>query len=112
MHVLIVEDHRDTRQALERLLGRRGYDVAAAEDIRSGMDFLRHEHFDAIVSDIALPDGTGYALMYEARRSGVDALGIAVSAWGFPPEVAEPKVTGFDHHLTKPYDCAELLSLL
>src|SRR5439155_5034000 len=84
MQVLIVEDHRDSREQLERCLARRDYDVATAGDLQTGIDFLDKERFDAIISDIALPDGTGYALISEARRRGIRALGIAVSDYTYP----------------------------
>ena len=112
MHILVVEDHTDTRNVLERFLRQCGYDVAAAENLENGLRFLHSQPFDAIVSDIALPDGTGYALMSEARRSGIDSLAIAVSAYSYPSDVEEAKVTGFDYHLGKPFDCDQLRSLL
>ena len=58
MQVLIVEDNPDSRETLEGYLTRRDYEVAAARDLRTGIDFLNEERFDAIISDIALPDGT------------------------------------------------------
>jgi CheY-like chemotaxis protein len=112
MKVLIVEDHRDSREMLERCLTRRGYDVAAAGDLQTGIDFLDEQRFDAIISDFALPDGTGYALITEARRRGIRALGIALSGYPYPSDVNEPGVTGFDYHLTKPVNCDHLCSLL
>ena len=112
MQVLIVEDHQDSREQLERYLTRRDYDVATAGDLQTGVDFLDKQRFDAIISDIALPDGTGYALISEARRRGIRALGIAVSGYPYPSDVNEPGATGFHHHLTKPIDCDHLCSLL
>ena len=112
MQVLIVEDHQDSREQLERYLTRRGYDVATAGDLRTGIDSLDKRRFDAIISDFALPDGTGYALMSEARRRGIRALGIAISGYPYPSDVNEPGVTGFDYHLTKPVNCDRLCSLL
>jgi CheY-like chemotaxis protein len=112
MQVLIVEDNPDSRETLERYLTRRDYDVAAAGNLRTGIDFLKEKRFDAIISDIALPDGTGYTLLNEARRRGIRALSIAMSGYPYPSEVNEPGVTGFDYHLTKPVDCDYLCSLL
>jgi CheY-like chemotaxis protein len=73
---------------------------------------LDKRRFDAIISDFALPDGTGYALISEARRRGIRALGIAVSGYPYPSDVSEPGATGFDHHLMKPVNCDHLCSLL
>ncbi|MFL6537410.1 MAG: response regulator [Chthoniobacterales bacterium] len=113
MKILLVEDHGDTRSTLERIMGRWGHDVEAAPDLRSGLTHLARDGFDAIVSDIALPDGTGYALISEARRSGsTHAVAIAISAYPFPNEAHEANVTGFDHHLSKPFSARHLRRLL
>src|SRR5437868_13248325 len=112
MRILLVEDHQDTRQVLTRLLSHWGFDVAAADTLQSGLDKLEHENIDVIVSDIGLPDGTGYALISEARRRGKDILAIALSGFGFPTEVRVAKQRGFDHHLSKPFDCQQLRALL
>jgi len=110
--VLIVEDNPDSREMLEEYLTSRDYHVAAAGDIRTGINFLKKNRFDAIISDICLPDGTGYTLINEARRRGIRALGIAISGYPYPSDVNEPGVTGFDYHLTKPVNCDRLCSLL
>ena len=112
MQVLIVEDNPDSRETLERYLTSRDYEVAAVGDLRTGIDFLDKERFDAIISDIALPDGTGYTLINEARHRGIRALSIAMSGYPYPSDVNEPGATGFDYHLTKPIDCDHLCSLL
>jgi CheY-like chemotaxis protein len=112
MRVLIVEDHLDSCEELERCLTRRNCRVAAAGDLQTGIDFLDKQQFDAIVSDIALPDGTGYALISEARQRGIHALCIAISGYPYPQDVNEPGATGFHYHLSKPVDCDYLYSLL
>jgi CheY-like chemotaxis protein len=112
MQVLVVEDNPDSRETLKRYLTRRDYDVAAAGDLRTSVDLLDKLRFDAIISDIALPDGTGYMLINEARHRRIRALSIAVSGYPYPSDVNEAGVTGFDYHLTKPIDCDDLCSLL
>jgi CheY-like chemotaxis protein len=77
------------------------------------MDRLETEPpVDVILSDIALPDGTGYALVSEARRRGKRVLAIALSGYTYPSDVHIAKLTGFDHHLSKPCDCASLRAIL
>jgi two-component system response regulator PilR (NtrC family) len=112
MQILIVEDNPNSRETLKLYLTCRDYDVAAAGNLQTGIDFLDKGRFDAIISDIALPDGTGYTLINEARRRGIRALSIAVSGYPYPSDVNQPGVTGFDYHLTKPVDCDDLCSLL
>ncbi len=110
--LLLVEDHDDTRLVMERFLIRAGFKVSAAADLKSALQFLEDGPFDVIISDIALPDGTGYAFISEARRRGVRALAIALSAYCYPMEVFGTQVTGFDHHLRKPFDPAMLRLIL
>jgi two-component system response regulator PilR (NtrC family) len=112
MDVLIIEDHEDTCRVLERYVTGCGFDVAVAQNLESGMQLLQNRRFGAIVSDIALPDGTGYALISEARRRGINTLAIALSAYAYPADVEEAKLTGFDYHLKKPIDLPQLRHLL
>jgi CheY-like chemotaxis protein len=112
MRILLVEDHQDTRQVLARLLTHWGFDVAPAESLKTGLAQLDGGPFDVILSDIGLPDGTGHALISEARRRGKNILAIALSGFGHPTEVQLAKLTGFDHHLSKPCDCQQLRTIL
>ena len=112
MQVLIVEDHRDSREQLERCLTRRDHDVTTAGGLQTAIDLLNKQRFDAIIADIALPDGTGYALISEVRRRGINALCIAISGYPYPSDVDEPGATGFHHHVPKPLDCDHICSLL
>ena len=113
MRVLVVEDHRATRQVLVGLLTRWGYIVSATDTLKGGLELLNSEPpVDVIVSDIALPDGTGYALVSEARRNGKRVLAIALSGYAYPSDVYVAKLTGFDHHLSKPCDCNSLRMIL
>lgn len=112
MRILLVEDHHETRWVLSQLLTHWGFEVAAAENLQRGLEQLEDGPIDVILSDIGLPDGTGYALVSEARRRGKDVLAIALSGFDRPTEVQAAKMIGFDHHLSKPCDCQQLRSLL
>ncbi len=112
MQVLIVEDHDDSRFVLTNLLEHWGCTVASAPTLQSGLNSLEHERFDAIVSDIALPDGTGYALVTEAKRRNKNVLAIALTGYISPGDRKIGKLSGFDHHLSKPFDCQLLRSVL
>jgi CheY-like chemotaxis protein len=112
MRILIVEDHDESRDALERFLSRCGYGVAVAADLRTALSLLQAQPFDALVSDIALPDGTGYALVSEVRRRGINIMAIALTGYSYPKGAEEPRVTGFDFYMRKPMDCTKLQSLL
>jgi CheY-like chemotaxis protein len=113
MRILVVEDHADTRNVLTGLLTRWGYIVSASDTLKGGLALLDSEPPpDVVLSDIALPDGTGYALVSEARRKGKRVLAIALSGYTYPSDVRIAKLTGFDHHLSKPCDCGYLRTIL
>jgi signal transduction histidine kinase/CheY-like chemotaxis protein len=101
LRILLVDDHQDTCTALERLLVRRGHLVAAAHNVRSAMEAAARNPFDLLISDIALPDGTGTELMtYLHAISRIP--GIAISGFGMNGDIAKSMEAGFAEHLVKP----------
>ena len=75
MQVLIVEDHQGSREELERCLTRRDHDVTTVGDLQTGIESLDKQRFEAIIADIALPDGTGYALIRRLKTKAYDFSG-------------------------------------
>jgi CheY-like chemotaxis protein len=111
MRVLLVEDHNESREVLARLMRHWGFEVTTADTLAGAVESLG-ANFDAIISDISLPDGSGYALVSEAKRKNRETLAIALSGYSSPIDIQIGKLAGFDHHLTKPFDCDEIRSLL
>jgi signal transduction histidine kinase/CheY-like chemotaxis protein len=101
LRILLVDDHQDTCTALERLLVRRGHLVAAAHNVRSAMETAAGNSFDLLISDIALPDGTGTELMTYLRAIS-RMPGIAISGFGMNGDVEKSIEAGFSEHLVKP----------
>ena len=64
--------------------------------------------------DLGLPvvDGYRVAELLRARPDGGDMLLVAISGYGQPEDRERSKAVGFDHHLVKPIDCAELVALM
>src|SRR6266480_3092469 len=101
LRILLVDDHLDTCTALERLLVRRGHLVAAAHNVRSAMETAARNSFDLLISDIALPDGTGTELMTYLRAIS-RIPGIAISGFGMNGDIEKSIEAGFAEHLVKP----------
>jgi CheY-like chemotaxis protein len=107
LRILLVDDHQDTCLALERLLMRRGHLVAATYNMRSAMEAAGRSQFDLLISDIALPDGTGTELMACLRAiSGL--RGIAISGFGMDGDIEKSLHAGFSEHLVKPVKLEKL----
>jgi len=101
LKILLVDDHQDTCAALEKLLVRRGHIVAATHNVRSAMEAAVRNKFDLLISDIALPDGSGMDLMMQLRAIS-KIPGIAISGFGNDGDVERSLHAGFSEHLTKP----------
>jgi len=104
LSILLVEDHDPTRLTLSQLLRQRHYDVGSAASLAEARSLIqeRKEKFDMVISDIGLPDGTGYDLMAEMRRSTPGIRGIALTGYGMEQDLAHSMDAGFTVHLTKP----------
>ena len=111
MRILLVEDHEDSNRSLTNLLRRRGYHVQSALNFQSAVDLSATEEFDVLISDLALPDGSGIDLM-QTLRSERPVLGIALTGFGMENDIRRSQEAGFKHHLVKPIDLNKLDLLL
>src|SRR5438876_9666008 len=68
LRILLVEDHRDTRHTLSRLLTHFGHQVLTADNKQSALELLGAGEIDVLLCDIGLPDGSGYEVVSQARR--------------------------------------------
>ena len=108
LKILLVEDHRDTAEALCLLLMADGHSVELASDVAAGLRRATEESFDLLISDLGLPDGTGLDLMRELRRQNPTLPGIVLSGYGQEDDVHESRKAGFALHVTKPVDSQRL----
>src|SRR5207248_11317923 len=78
LRILLVEDHEPTMRIISRLLRDLGLEIETANSVRRARHMLDHERFDLLISDLGLPDGSGYEVMeYAAEHYGLK--GIALS---------------------------------
>ncbi|KAF5407674.1 MAG: Virulence sensor protein BvgS [Candidatus Udaeobacter sp.] len=111
LRILLVEDHRDTRHALSRLLTHFGHQVSAADTTQSAFKLIASRKFDVILCDIGLPDGSGYAVVSQAKQEW-PIKAVAITGFGTDQDVRRCKAAGFDFHLVKPIDFHELEQVL
>jgi signal transduction histidine kinase len=105
--VLVVDDHHDTCLGMKRMLERRGYQITIAHSAQQAVEKVRTQEFDLLISDIGLPDRSGYELMREVRLSR-RLPGIALSGFGSEQDVNQAREAGFAEHLTKPINFERL----
>lgn len=114
MRILIVDDNRDAANLLGSLLRRDGHEVKVVYSGAAGLASIRDLRLEVVLCDIGLPGMDGYVLAAELRRNPAAALArlIAVTGYGQKEDRRRSQEAGFDHHLTKPVDLAELGRLL
>lgn len=114
LRILIVDDNRDTAAGLGKLLSRSGYRIILAHDGEEALERARAELPAAVLLDIGLPGMDGYEVARHLRREscGADALIVALSGYGQEEDRQQSRAAGFDGHMVKPVDVAELRTLL
>ena len=110
--ILLVEDHNDTRQAFAAILRSWGHHVGASSSAESGLDFLKANEVDVVVSDIGLPDRNGFDFIAEARERQPRLVTIAVSAYFTAADQDRVHDAGFDVYFAKPVDLNGLRRVL
>jgi CheY-like chemotaxis protein len=114
--IVLVEDDPDGRELLAGSLRRAGADVVAVGSAAEGFDAIRRSAPDVLVSDIAMADEDGYSLIRRVRllapEHGGRVPAIAVSAYAREEDRLRALAAGFQQHLAKPFDPADLVALV
>jgi two-component system CheB/CheR fusion protein len=108
--ILLVEDHADTRETMQKMLTLSGYVVETADGVESALTMLEAGTYDLLISDIGLQDGTGHDLM---RRLGPNhPKAIALSGFGQEDDISRSRDVGFKRHVLKPVDYDNLMDVI
>jgi CheY-like chemotaxis protein len=109
--ILLVEDHKDTRVSIQRLLAIAGHNVLPAASGAEALAIAAANPIDLVVSDLGLPDMTGHDLMKQLRSTH-GLQGIALSGYGMEEDVERSRLAGFQNHLTKPVSFEQLKDII
>ena len=109
--VLIVEDDGALRQDMYEQVAGWGYDVRAECDGQGGLSAIHNWQPDLVLSDVNMPNGSGYELIRSIKALGLEYSDLAfifISARSLPKMIVEGISIGADDYLTKPIDYALL----
>jgi CheY-like chemotaxis protein len=113
--VLVIEDNPDAAESMRVLLALSGHEVAVAPTGAAGLGTAAAFRPDLVLCDIGLPGGVdGYAVARALREDPGLAAAYLVATTGYsqPDDVRRAREAGFDAHLSKPVDFAELQRLM
>jgi two-component system, chemotaxis family, CheB/CheR fusion protein len=116
IHVLLVEDDDDTREAYVAMLTELGADVKAVSSAAEAMTALAASRPQVILSDVAMPGEDGFCFIERVRRLQADAGGhvpaAALTALASDADRQRALEAGFQIHVAKPVDAARLASVV
>jgi CheY-like chemotaxis protein len=112
--VLVIEDNEDSRLSLRELIRRLGHEVHEAADGVAGVESALALAPDLALIDIGLPGLDGYEVARRLRKHPVGRRLwlVALTGYGLPEDKERAMAAGFDLHLVKPVDPAQLAALL
>lgn len=114
--ILIVDDEADARELITFVLARHGASVSAASSVPEAVEKFQTVKLDLIISDIEMPDEDGFSLIEKLkafnnqRKHKIPA--IALTAHARPAERLKALSAGYQIHLAKPIEPAELLAVV
>lgn len=119
LQILVVEDEADALELLSTILQEYGAEVIAAASVRAALAILEtsnDQSLDVLVSDIGMPDEDGYSLIRKLRQleelRGGRMPAIALTAYASSDDRKQALLAGFQMHLTKPVEAAELVTVV
>ena len=111
LKIFLVEDHEDTLHWLTIYLQQMGHCVRSAATMRDALAALPSANCDVLITDIGLPDGSGWDLLRQAKFNR-PVYAIAMTGFGKTTDRIKSKAAGFRHHLLKPFDRDEFDTVL
>ena len=112
MKVLIAEDEKRMNKALCELLRQEGYDVDSAENGDDALYAIEGGIYDIIILDVMMPEMNGYEVARRARKAGITAPILMLTAKSETDDKVTGLDSGADDYLTKPFMTRELLARL
>ncbi|MDE2343359.1 MAG: response regulator transcription factor [Betaproteobacteria bacterium] len=112
MRILVVEDDRTLGKAMSASLENAGFAVDWVGRVAEAQHMLGGEHFDAIVLDLGLPDGDGYAVVRALRQNGATSPVLILTARDAVEDRVQGLDLGADDYIVKPVAMAELQARL
>ncbi|HUG54283.1 MAG TPA: response regulator [Vicinamibacteria bacterium] len=116
VEVLVVEDETDARELIRTVLEQLGAAVITASSGAEALAAMDGRHLDVLLSDIEMPGMDGYHLLRAVRERPADRGGLipaaALTAYARPEDRAAALVAGFQLHVAKPVQPAELAAVV
>ena len=110
--ILVVDDEPDLRTLYELTLLREGYRVEAAGSVSEAREHLDAGRFDAVITDMRLPDGLGMEILQRIQQEQRSERCVVMTAYGSAENAVEALKAGAFDYLTKPVDLKQFRAVV
>ena len=112
LRLLVVDDETDALEMTQRVLEEYGAEVVTVGSAAEGLALLDQQSFDVLISDIGMPRKDGYEFIGDVRRRGLRMPAAALTAFARSEDRTRVLLAGYQAHVTKPVEPAELLATI
>jgi two-component system response regulator HydG len=110
--ILLVDDEQTNLQSLSRIMKREGHEVFTASDAKQGLDLLRKQAINVVITDLVMPGMTGVDLLKAARSIAPEAEVVLMTAYGTVENAVEAMKQGAYDFVTKPLKRAHIVGVV
>lgn len=110
--ILVIDDEPDLRTLYELTLLREGYRVETAGCVQEAREQLKQQRFDAIITDMRLPDGSGTDILAQLRAEQRPERCVVITAYGSAENAVESLKAGAFDYLSKPVDLKQFRAVV
>ena len=108
--ILLAEDDDFLRSGLMEMFQKEGYEVESAGTCSAAISAFESSPFDLVILDVMLPDGNGFAICSQIRKSSGSVPILFLTACDDEIQIVRGLDSGADDYVTKPFRLLELLS--
>ncbi len=112
IHILVVDDKKGSREALQKMIAKEGYRVSLAHDAETGLELFRQEPVSLVITDLRMPGMDGITLLKEVKRLNGTTEVILISGYGTVESAVEAMREGAYDFITKPLERALVLKAI
>jgi DNA-binding NtrC family response regulator len=110
--ILLIDDDKNTADGLRKILLQDGYDTSCVYTGNEAIGLIDAEHFDIVITDMKLPDISGFSIIEKVKKKDADMPVIMITAFSSLQTAIDAMKKGADDYLTKPVNIEELELIL
>ncbi len=110
--ILLIDDDKNTADGLRKILIQDGYDTRCVYTGNDAINLLDTEHFDIVITDMKLPDISGFSIIEKVKEKDADLPVIMITGFSSLQTAIDAMKKGADDYLTKPVNIDELELIL